>query len=150
MEAQSDFRELLALFSEHKVDYLIVGAYALAFHGAPRYTGDMDLLVRPDTENAKRILAALSAFGFGDLGLTIDDFSSPERIVQLGVSPVRVDIVTSLTGVSWPDAIAGSVAGTYGNIPVRYLGRSAFIRNKRALGRKKDLADIEALGETLP
>lgn len=147
MEAQSDFKELLALFNSHKVEYLIVGAYALAHHGAPRYTGDMDILVRPDAENARRIVAALDEFGFGSLGLAAKDFSETGKIVQLGVAPVRIDVITSITGVTWPEAEADSVAGTYGDVPARYLGKASFIRNKRALGRKKDMADLEALGE---
>lgn len=147
MEVQRDFRELLALFNARQIDYIIVGAYALAFHGAPRYTGDLDILVRPDGENAKRILKALEEFGFGALGLTAEDFSAPEKVVQLGVAPVRIDLVTSLTGLSWEKAAAGRVKGTYGDVGVHYLGKKEFIQNKRAIGRKKDLADLEALGE---
>jgi hypothetical protein len=147
MEIQRDFRELLALFNAQQIDYIIVGAHALAFHGAPRYTGDLDILVRPDGENAKRILKALEGFGFGALGLTVEDFNVPDKIVQLGVAPVRVDLVTSLTGLSWEEAAAGRVKGTYGDVEVPYLGRKEFIRNKRAIGRKKDLADLEALDE---
>jgi hypothetical protein len=147
MESKTDYNELLALFNANKVQYLIIGAYALAFHGAPRYTGDLDILVRPDAENGGRVLRALEAFGFGSLGLTVDDFAIPDRVVQLGVPPVRVDIVTSITGVSWDEADASRVAGRFGDIPVFYIGKDAFIRNKRALGRIKDLADAEALGE---
>ncbi|MFB0516330.1 MAG: hypothetical protein ACETWG_06980 [Candidatus Neomarinimicrobiota bacterium] len=147
MEVQSDFRELLALFNEQKVDYLIVGAYALAFHGAPRYTGDMDILVKPGSSNAKRILAALKDFGFGSVGLKPEDFESPDKVIQLGVPPVRVDLLTSITGVSWEEAFSGRVKDTYGEVPVHYIGREQFILNKRELGRKKDLADLEALGE---
>jgi len=147
MEAQADYRELLALLNAHDVRYILIGAYALAFHGAPRYTGDLDLLVRPDEENGRRILSALEAFGFGSLGITVDDFSVPGRVVQLGVPPVRVDIITSITGVTWDEAQADCVQGTFGNIPVSYIGRASFIRNKRTLGRKKDLADAEAIGE---
>ena len=87
MEVQQDFRDLLALFSAHKVDYLIVGAYALAYHGAPRYTGDMDILVSPNPENAYRILKALEEFGFGCVGLTAEDFTVPDKVIQLGVAP---------------------------------------------------------------
>ena len=147
MEAQPDFRELLALFNEHEVEYMIVGGYALAFHGAPRYTGDMDIFVRLDTDNAHRILAALDAFGFGSVGLTAADFENSDKVVQLGVPPIRVDIMTSLTGVSWEDAFASRTEGKYGDVPVYYIGRERFISNKRAIGRKKDLADLEALGE---
>jgi hypothetical protein len=147
LEAQQDFRELLASFIAHKVSYIVVGAHALAFHGAPRFTGDMDILVRPDARNARRIIAAIGEFGFASLGLTVEDFAKPGRVVQLGVAPVRIDIVTSLTGVSWKEAAAGREIGSYGDLKVYYLGRRQFARNKRAVGRKKDLADLEAIGE---
>ncbi len=146
-EVERDFRELLALFNAHKVEYVVVGAYALAFHGAPRYTGDLDILVRPDVGNARRILDALDEFGFASSGLTIEDFAEPGKVVQLGVAPVRVDIVTSVTGVSWEEVAAGCKAGSYGDQTVNYLGKEQFVRNKRAVGRKKDIADLEAIGE---
>ena len=146
MEVQPDFRELLALFNDHKVEYIIIGAYALAFHGAPRYTGDIDIFVKHTTINAQRIISALDELGFSSVGLKIKDFESPDKVIQLGVPPVRVDIITSITGVSWEEAFSGRAKGKYGDIPVHYIGREQFISNKRALGRKKDLADIEALG----
>lgn len=147
MEVQPDFKELLALFNDHRVNYMIVGGYALAFHGAPRFTGDLDVFVKPDHENAQGIVAALDAFGFASLGLTADDFERPDQVVQLGVSPVRIDLITSITGVSWDEAFAGRIPSTYGDVPVSYIGRQQFISNKRATGRTKDLADLEALGE---
>jgi hypothetical protein len=147
MEIQKDFKELLELFNAHKVEYIVVGGYALALHGAPRFTGDIDLLVKPDTENARRILAALDEFGFGSLNLCEPDFVRMENVVQLGVPPVRIDIMTSLTGVDWEKAQASKVAGDYGGTKVCFLGKKEFIANKKALGRKKDLADLEALGE---
>lgn len=147
MEVQKDFRELLELFNKHNVEYMIVGGYALAFHGAPRYTGDLDIFIRPDSINAQRIMIALKDFGFDSVGLTEADFESPGNIIQLGVPPVRVDIVTSLTGISWKSAFRQRVQGKYGDVQVYYIGREQFILNKRTMGRKKDLADIEALGE---
>ena len=147
MEVQPDFRDLLALFNAHQVEYMIVGGYALAFHGAPRYTGDIDIFVKPTSENARRILTALDEFGFGSLGLTVEDFESPDNVVQLGVPPVRIDLITSITGVSWEDALSDCVDGEYGDLPVKYIGLDKFISNKRATGRKKDLSDLEALGE---
>jgi hypothetical protein len=147
MEVQQDFKDLFVLFNEQKVEYLIVGAYALAFHGAPRYTGSIDLLVNPDASNAQRIITALDKFGFGSAGLEASDFESPNKVIQLGVPPVRVDMITSITGISWEEAFSGRVEGKYGDVLVHYIGREAFILNKRALGRKKDLADLEALGE---
>lgn len=147
MEIQQEFKELLELFNAHKVEYIIVGGYALAFHGAPRYTGDMDIWVRPDSVNAKRVMVALDEFGFGSVGLQASDFESPHKVIQLGVPPVRVDIITSLTGLFWEEAFTSRVVGKYGNVPVHYIGRKQFILNKREIGRKKDLADLEALGE---
>jgi hypothetical protein len=147
MEAQPDYRELLALFNEHGVEYVIVGAYALAHHGVPRFTGDIDIYVRSTQENAARIVKSITLFGFGSLGLTTADFLKPDQVVQLGVPPVRIDLITSITGVSWEEADAGKVRGKYGDVDVCYLGRDQYVRNKRATGRKKDLADIEALGE---
>jgi hypothetical protein len=126
---------------------MLVGGYALAFHGAPRYTGDMDIFVQVTSLDAIRIMAALNEFGFGAVGLTAEDFQKENMVVQLGVPPVRVDIVTSLTGVSWEDAFSNRVQGRYGDICVFYIGRDQFISNKKATGRKKDLADLEALGE---
>ena len=147
MEAQPDFRELLGLFNAHRVEYMVVGGYALAFHGAPRFTGDLDLLVKPDPDNARRILAALEEFGFASVGLTAPDFTVQDQVVQLGVPPARIDLITSLTGVSWDEAFTSGVAGRYGDTPVYYIGRDQFIANKRATGRKRDLADLDALGE---
>jgi hypothetical protein len=147
MKVQPDFRDLFALLNEHEVEYLIVGGYALAFHGAPRYTGDIDIFVRPHPENAQHILDALAAFGFQFPNLTVDDFKNPDKVVQLGVPPVRIDLITSITGVSWEEATAFKEPGSFGDVPVYYIGREQYIANKRAMGRKKDLADIEALGE---
>ena len=147
MKAQQDFRELLGLFNGHQVEYIIVGAYALAYHGAPRFTGDIDILVHPTPENAGRILSALADFGFGSLNLTVEDFLNHESVIQLGVPPVRVDIIASITGVTWEKADKGKIEGLYGGLPVFFLGREQYIANKRAVGRKKDLADLEALGE---
>lgn len=147
MEVQTDFKELLALFNDHRVSYLIVGGYALAFHGAPRFTGDLDIFVKADHQNAQSIVAALDAFGFASLRLTSADFERPDQVIQLGVSPVRIDLITSITGVSWDEALAGRVPSTYGDVPVYYIGREEFVLNKRVTGRKRDLADLEALGE---
>ncbi len=94
MEIQPDFRDLLVLFTKHGVEYAIVGGYALAFHGAPRYTGDLDLLIEMESTNVGRVLVALEEFGFGDLGIEASDLDKPNQIIQLGYPPVRVDILT--------------------------------------------------------
>ena len=145
MEIYRDFKELLELLNAHKVEYLVVGGYALAFHGAPRVTGDIDLLVKPDIANAKRILETLTEFGFGSLNLSEADFTTPENVVQFGVPPVRVDIMNSLTGVSWEKANADKVRCGFDKTIVHFISKEDLITNKKSLGRQKDLADIEAL-----
>jgi hypothetical protein len=147
MEVQKDFKELLELLNEHKVEFILVGAYALAFHGAPRYTGDLDIYIKPDIDNSKNVMKALVKFGFGSVGIKDEDLQKPDRVIQLGYPPVRIDLVTSISGVSWEEANSDKVSGTFGDIPVYYIGKVSFIANKKATGRKKDLADIEALGE---
>jgi len=145
MEVQPDFKEFLKLLNENKAEYLIVGSYALAFHGSPRYTGDMDIYVKPEPGNAGKIMAVLGKFGFSSVEISAMDFSGEDKIVQLGVPPVRIDLMTSLTGVSWEEAFSGSVSGFYDDIQVRFIGREELIKNKKAVGRKKDLADIESI-----
>lgn len=147
METTQDYKELLKLLNENEVKYLIVGAHALAFYGAPRLTGDLDIFVDNDKSNAGRVFRALSEFGFSNTGLSEEDFTSEDIVVQLGYPPVRIDIMTSLTGVSWDEAWTNREVGKYGEIEVFYLNKKLFISNKTALGRKKDLADLEAIGE---
>jgi hypothetical protein len=127
------------------VEFVVVGAYALAFHGVPRFTGDLDLLVHPSVAGAARVLQALDAFGFGSLGFEVKDFSVEDRIAQLGVPPVRIDIMTSITGIAWDRVWETKVEGHYDDLPVFFLGKSEFIANKQATGRPQDLADVAAL-----
>jgi hypothetical protein len=145
MELQPDFKELLVLLNAHGVDYLIVGGYALAFHGAPRFTGDLDLFISTSPANAGNVYSALTEFGFESVGLTREDFMRADHVIQLGVPPVRIDFVTTIDGVDWSTAWAGRNAGDYGGVPVCFLGKTEFIQNKKATGRLKDLADVEAL-----
>ena len=147
MEAHPDFKELLELFNKHEVECVIVGGYALAFHGVPRFTGDIDIFINAHPENARHVMEALEEFGFGSAGLKKEDFTSSNKGIQLGTPPTRVDIVTSLTGISWDEVVKSRVPGSYGGVPVFFISRSDLIKNKRAIGRKRDLADIEALGE---
>lgn len=126
MEVQKDFKGLLGLLSARSVDYVVIGIYAMARHGAPRFTGDMDILVRADSENGQRVLDALADFGFGSVGLELRDFAVPDRVVQLGYPPVRVDILTSIDGVSWPEIAAGCVPVTTATFQFASLaGRSS-------------------------
>lgn len=122
-----------------------MGGHALAFHAKPRFTKDIDILVEPSPDNAKRLMQALDDFGFGDVGLTEGDFSAPGAIVQLGVAPNRIDLITAIDGVTFDEAWQGRVRGRFGSQEVFYLGKTELIRNKQASGRKQDLADLEWL-----
>jgi len=146
MPLPEDWRAFIESLNSHGVEYLVVGAVALAHHGLPRYTGDLDVLVRNSPENAARLESALAEFGFATLGLKAADFLDSYRVVQLGVPPGRIDLLTSLTGVSFDQAWAGRVEANLEEIPVNFIGREALIRNKKMTGRAKDKADLEALG----
>jgi len=147
---KSDFEELFECLTARNVRFVVVGGHALAYHSRPRYTKDLDVFVEPTAENAARVLTALEDFGFGGLGLTMSDFDKPGRIVQLGVAPNRIDLLTSIDGVSFGDAWSGRVVGRFGAGSVPFLGRRELLANKRAVGRLQDLADIEALGSDEP
>lgn len=146
MSVSRDFEELFACCNARGVKALVVGAYAVAFHGKPRFTKDLDLWVEPDSENARRLVAALEDFGFGGLGLALEDFTSPGRIVQLGHAPNRIDLLTSLAGLRFEDAWAERVEGRYGGQTVYYLAKADLIRNKRSVGRLQDRLDLDMLG----
>jgi hypothetical protein len=139
-----DFADLFRLLNSHGVRYVIVGAYAFAFHVKPRYTKDLDLFVEPTTENARRLLATLEDFGFASLGLTLESFAEGQ-IVALGVEPKRIDFITRIASVTFAEAWETRLPGQYMSIPVHYLGREALIRNKTAAARPQDLADLAAL-----
>lgn len=139
-----DYRDLFAAFNDASVEFLIVGAYALAVHGHVRATKDLDVWVRPTRENASRVLQALDAFG-APTGVSLDELARPGTIIQLGYPPVRIDILTSIAGATFEDAWPNRVAAGYGDQPVFVIGREALIASKRASGRLQDLADLEAL-----
>ena len=147
MKVEKDFEDLLKLFNKHKVRYCIVGAYAVAFYKRPRYTKDLDILVEPTPENAKRIVQALKAFGFGSLKLKEEDFIKKGNIIQLGYEPVRVDLLTSIKGGPFKKIWETKRTGTYGQSRVFFIGKQALMRNKRLTGRQQDLADIEVLSK---
>jgi hypothetical protein len=140
-----DFVDLLRAFKGADVRFLVVGAYALAHHGRPRATGDLDLWVEATPVNAGRIMRALAAFGAPMQEVDEHDFTQPGAVFQMGVAPVRIDILTELTGLLFADAWATRVSGTFGDLDVDFIGKDAFIANKRAIGRAKDISDIEGL-----
>lgn len=140
-----DFKEFIALLHSNAVDFLVVGAHALAAHGRPRYTGDLDIWVRPEPDNLALLIKALDAFGFAALGVSADDFMTPQAMVQLGYPPARIDLLTSIDGVTFADCFAHrldvAIAGTV--LPV--ISIDDLIRNKLATGRAKDLVDVASL-----
>ena len=145
MALSKDWREFLELLNSRGVDYVIVGAQSLAFHGRPRYTGDLDILVRPTPDNARLLLTLLNQFGFEQSSFKETDFLQPEQIIQLGRAPSRIDLLTSISGVSTNEAFTSKISAILDGIPVYIISKDALIRNKRAIGRPQDLADLEAL-----
>ena len=146
MKIHPDFNHFVAALNKNKVEYVIVGSFALAFHGYPRATGDIDFWIRPTPVNIQALLTALHDFGFRELEISEDDLMSG-KIIQLGYPPVRIDLITVLEGLRQEEIWKSRAKGKFGDHIVFYLGRGAFIKNKRALGRHKDLADLELLGE---
>jgi hypothetical protein len=145
MALSKDWREFLELLNSRGVDYVIVGAQSLAFHGRPRYTGDLDILVRPTPENARLLVDLLKQFGFAHSGFKETDFIEPEQMIQLGRAPNRIDLLSSISGVNTDEAFASRVSAELDCIPVFILGKDALIQNKRAVGRPQDLADLDIL-----
>jgi nucleotidyltransferase DUF2204 len=143
--ATKDFEELFACLNARNVKALIVGGYAVAFHAKPRFTKDIDLFVEPSRDNAERLLQALGDFGFGKADLSVEDFTTIGHVVQLGVAPNRVDLITAIDGVTFTEAWAGRVHGEFGPVPVCYIGKAELMRNKQASGRAQDLADLDTL-----
>ncbi|MFO1226300.1 hypothetical protein [Roseateles sp.] len=141
-----DFKEFAELLNAHGVEYLLVGGYALAAHGHPRYTGDIDFWVRPDAQNIERLLLSLQAFGFASLGLTAADFG-PDTVVQLGQPPRRIDLLTAIDGVEFEACWARREQVDVAGLPLYVIALDDFKTNKRATGRMKDLADLESLDE---
>ena len=142
---QADLKEFIALLSSHSVEYLIVGGHAVAFHGHPRFTGDIDFFIRATPSNVQRLLAVLNDFGFGSLGITDRDLLEPKRIVQLGRPPNRIDLLTSISGVDFDSAWESRIDSIMDDQRVIMIGWNELLRNKKAAGRQKDLADVEEL-----
>jgi hypothetical protein len=148
-ELNEDFVDVVAALSAERCDFVIVGAHALAAHGAPRATGDLDIFVKPSPENAARVFRALARFGapLAAHGVRPEDFARPGSVYQMGLPPRRIDVLTELSGVSFEEAVADVVVGHLGAEEVRCIGLDALLQNKRATGRTKDLADVETLEE---
>lgn len=145
MDLNRDYQELLQSFVSHNVRFLIVGGYALAAHGHPRYTKDLDIWVWTDSSNAERIVMSLENFGFAGLGLTAQDFLEPGVVVQLGREPQRVDILTFATGLEFTQAYENRIMVSIGNIEVPFVSVDDLRTNKLATGRLRDIADAADL-----
>ncbi|MCA8978964.1 MAG: hypothetical protein H6831_04750 [Planctomycetes bacterium] len=140
-----DFSDLLSAFCAERVEFLVVGAHALAAHGHVRATKDLDVWVRADRANAQRVLKALATFGAPLHDLTLADLEGPGLVFQIGVDPVRIDVLTSIDGVSFEEAWPDRVTAKFGALEVPVISRAHLITNKRTTARLQDLADVERL-----
>lgn len=140
-----DFKQFIGSLNESDVRYLVIGGYAVALHGHPRYTKDLDVWIGPGAENATKLVTALGEFGFGSLGLKAEDFLQPDQIVQLGYPPNRIDLFVSLKGVDFEECYGSRVDVDIDGVSVRFIDLENLRKNKKATGRAQDLADVENL-----
>ena len=145
MNTQPDFEELLRLFEENSVAYMIVGGYAVAFHGYPRFTKDIDIFFQSETENIRRLKEALFSFGFAQDALPDRLFTEKGNIIKFGIEPIRVDLLNKIDGVEFEETALRAVRGQYGEVEVSFIGKDDLIANKEASGRAQDIADLEKL-----
>ncbi len=150
MPLSKDLREFVECLNSNKVEYLIVGALAVSWHGFSRYSADIDFFLRSTQSNAEHVLQAIRQFGFGSLDISVDDFVTPGRVIQLGHEPNRIDLLTSISGVDFEDAWSTRVAGQIDGLAVNFIGRDALLRNKASTGRAKDRIDLEELMKKKP
>lgn len=145
MKVEKDFEDFIELLNKNEVNYLIVEAYALALFAEPRNTGDIDIFIERSKKNAGKILDVLNEFGFAGLDLSLKDFMSKDMVVQLGVQPVRIDIITSISGVNFEEAFKFKEEKEFGKTTANFISKEFLIKNKKASARHKDLADLELL-----
>jgi hypothetical protein len=145
MKVEKDYEEILKLFNSHRIKYCIIGAFAVAFYARPRYTKDIDILIDSSPENAERIIRALAEFGFEDLDLSEDDLCQEGNIIQLGYEPLRVDIVTSLSSISFNQVWKNKVSADYGREKVHFIGLDDLIQTKKQSSRPQDKVDLDLL-----
>lgn len=145
MKVEKDFEDFIKLLNYHKVKYLIVGAYALIFYTTPRNTGDIDIFIERSDLNSQKVLDTLKDFGFESLGSKKEDFLNPDLVIQLGFSPNRIDLITGISGVTFQEAYRNKVSGKIGSEEVYFISAQDLLKNKKAAGRTKDLADAELL-----
>lgn len=142
-----DFKEFIALLDKHAVEYMVIGGYAVALHGHPRYTKDIDIWVGREHGNSRRLLAAIDEFGMGSLGLTVSDLQTDASVVQLGLPPNRIDLITGIADLSFQDAYARHERIEIDGVSIRYTSKNDLVATKKVAGRLQDLADIEHLND---
>lgn len=147
-EIPTDIKTLINLFIEHKVRFAVCGGHAVAHHGYPRMTMDIDLLIDPTKENAKRVMAALDQFGFGNAGIPEEAFTKEKTAITLGQQPNQIDLLTSMSSISTSEIIKNSVSGKLAEIKLKFVSRGDLMEAKRQAGRPKDLADLDELEKT--
>jgi hypothetical protein len=140
-----DFKEFIQLLNDNQVKYLVIGGYAVAVHGHPRYTKDIDIWIEISEENAQKLVTALTQFGFESLGLTSEDFQTPHQIIQLGYPPNRIDLITNPDGIDFQTCYDSKIEVTLNDVPVNFINLDNLKKNKLASGRLQDLADLENL-----
>lgn len=145
MSTHPDFEDFLRLLESHQVEYMIVGGYAVAFHGFPRFTKDLDIFFADDCPNLQRLQRALVAFGFQASTVSLEVLGHPDAVLAIGIEPVRIDLLNRIAGVTFEEARSQTVRGRYGASEVTFIGRDHLIRNKRSTGRQRDLGDVEEL-----
>ena len=143
MKLPEDFKDFIKLLNDQQVNYLIVGGYAVGFHSRPKFTQDLDIWIENSEENARRVQSVLRDFGFGDLEITEKDLTNPDIVVQLGYAPLRIDLMTGVSGLSFSEAFQEKVKGHYFGIATYFVSVSDLIKNKKASGRDKDIQDIK-------
>lgn len=143
----TDFREFIKLLNKNKVRYLIVGGYAVAVHGYPRFTGDIDILIDRTPDNASEVLKTLDDFGFSSIGILIEDLTTEDQVIQLGQPPLRIDLLTSIDGVTFKEVWGNRINREVDGLTVNLISFDDLIKNKKAANRRKDNADIEGLGK---
>ncbi len=145
MELDNNFKEFIALLNANGVKYLIIGGFAVAFHGYPRYTKDLDFWVWADPENAERLLKTIDEFGLGSIGLQKEDFTNTDNVIQLGYEPNRIDLIVQLAGLDFETCFAQRKEGSFEGVPINFIGYADLIKNKRSTGRPKDRVDAATL-----
>jgi hypothetical protein len=145
MNTQPDFEDFLRLLEVHRVDYMIVGGYAVAYHGFPRFTKDIDIFFSDAGDNLVRLQATLVDFGFQPATVPIETLAKADAVLAVGIEPVRIDLLNRIDGVTFKDARANAVRGRYGSVEVTFIGKEDLLRNKRVSGRHRDLGDVEEL-----